>query len=459
MNYKIQTYIRKFIILTVLLFISTFLTNCKNNKQSYLENSIALGYKDNIPFLINSKNETYSLEKYDEVINVFGEYLTVKRDNKYGFIDNTGKEIIKPIYDKAYIMKENKAVVVLDGTFHIIDNMGNIIYTFNNDICSTSYFSENFLVIETIKDQIHYYGYLKYDVETNSFSILNNEINYDYCIKFYNGFGIIGQSIDGKMKYTYLTPTGEFLFDNMYFDEARYFYGELACVGETKPVIISGNLSSQMMYKYIKTDGQYLARNKKILEYPYAADFSADHAIVGNYYYSYSQEVYFKKYQIIDTSGNSVFEDPLYYAGAGIDNEGAPANFWPTNLIEFGNTYIFSVRTNGSYGAWNVKYHKELSFLSIPMTFSEKDDVWLSELSKTLGVTKGSTSLAKNYSSSPYYMEQLRFSKYYSLDIPITCVRVFGSDDYGIIQVLYNEAKDILELSYLIYPLYDELFY
>lgn len=459
MNYKQQNYFKKIIFLTIVFTFSLFLTNCNKDKQPYLENAIALGYKDEIPYLINAKNEVYSLEKYDEVTNVFGDYLVVKLDGKYGYIDNTGKEIIKPTYDKAFLMKENKAVVVIDNNYHIIDNQGNIIYTFNENVFSSSYFSENFLIIETIKDHNHYFGYLKYDSETNSFSILNDEINFDYCAKFYNGYGIVGIAKDEKIKYTYLTPSGEYLFSDKVFDEARYFYDELACVGELKSVVISGKLSTQMVYKYIRVDGNYLTRNKKILEFQYASDFSDECAIVGDYYYSYSQLVYFKKYQIIDSVGNLILEDPLYYSGAGVENEGAPANFWPTNFIYYNDTYIFAVRTNGAYGSWNVKYHKDQSFLSIPMQFTEKDDAWLVEMSKILGVTSSSTSLAKNYSSAPYYMEALKISGYYSTEIPITCVRVFGSDNYGIIQVLIDEKNFSLSLSYLIPPIYEELFY
>lgn len=459
MNNKLSNYFKKFILLSIFLTISIFLMNCKKDKQPFLENTIALGYKDEIPVLINAKNETFSLEKYDSVTNVFGEYLTVKLENKYGFIDNTGKEIIEPVYDKAYLMKENKAVVVINNKYHIINNEGNIIYTFEDNITSSSYFSENFLIIEKITDNKHYYGYLKFDPETSTFSILNNEINFEHCEKFYNGYAIIGSTKNDKMKYTFLTPTGEYLLEGTYFDEARYFYNGLACVGEIKSVVVGNKMSEQMVYKYVKTDGSYLSRNKKVLEYHHATNFSDKYALVGNYYYSYSQEVYFKKYQIIDFSGGLAFEDPLYYAGAGIENEGSPANFWPTDLINYGTTYIFAVRTNGAYGSWNVKYHKDMSFLSITTRFKDTDEVWLSELSKILGVTTNSTSLAKNYSSAPYYMEQLKLSQFYSLEIPITCVRVFGSDKYGIIEVLSDENDHSLYLSYLIPPIYDELFY
>ena len=128
-------------------------------------------------------------------------------------------------------------------------------------------------------------------------------------------------------------------------------------------------------------------------------------------------------------------------------------------MLYFGYTNIFSVRMYGAYGAWSVKQHKDGLFISIPTVFSENDKSWLKDLSEVLGIKNGTTSLAENYCSNPYYMEALRYSSFYSLETPITCVRVFGSDCYGIIQVNYNSDTDTLSLSYVIAPIYDELYY
>lgn len=456
---KLSKIIKKISILSVFILICFTLIGCNKDKQTPINNAIALGYKDDIPYLINDKGETYSLERYDSVVKTFGEYITVELDNKFGYIDRTGKEIIEPQYDEAYLMRENKAVVKIDNSYHIINTSGDIIYTFENNIFSTNYFSENFLVIEQVIEYNHYFGYLKYDPDTNSFSILNDQINYDYCSDFKNGNGIIGVKKDEDIKYTYICQDGTLLFDNLYFDEARYFYCDNACVGFEKEVLENGTMKKRMTYKYIQQSGEYLKRNKKELEFQHATDFSDDYAFVGNYYYSYSQQVYFKKYEIIDHVGNKAFVDPLYYAGAGEESVGAPANFWPTPMLYFGYTNIFSVRMYGAYGAWSVKQHKDGLFISIPTVFSENDKSWLKDLSEILGIKNGTTSLAENYCSNPYYMEALRYSAFYSLETPITCVRVFGSDCYGIIQVNYDSDNDSLSLSYVIAPIYDELYY
>ena len=44
-------------------------------------------------------------------------------------------------------MYEEKAVVILDGNYQIIDNSGNTLYTFTDNIISESYFSEDMLIV------------------------------------------------------------------------------------------------------------------------------------------------------------------------------------------------------------------------------------------------------------------------------------------------------------------------
>lgn len=456
---KLTTNIKKIIYLLIITLITFSLFSCSKNKQEYIENAFALGYQEGIPYLLNANNERYSLKEYDEVINIFGEYLAVKKDGLYGYIDRTGKLVIEPQYTEAFPMKENKAVVRKDNSYFIIDNTGNTLYQFEQGIYSTSSFSENFLVIETITDHNHLFGYLKYDVETNSFSILNDSLSFEYCIDFVNGYGIIGKTINEKMQYTFIQQDGNLLFTDLYFDEARHFYSYYACVGTMKKTTISGRVTDQMCYKFISENGKYLTRNKTVLEYHHATDFVDDYAIVGKYYYSSSQQVYYKKYQVIDSVGNEVLHEPLYYAGAGEENDGSPANFWPTNFLKYGNSHVFAVRTYGAYGSWQIQYHDDLLFYPIKWNFTEKDETWLKDLSEILGVKNNSLSLAKSYSSNPYYMEQLIRSSYYNETKPITCIRVYGSDNFGVVEVNFDEETNQYSISYIIAPIYEQLFY
>ena len=71
---------------------------------------------------------------YDK-IGQFGEYKSnwalVQVGNKFGFINDKGKEIVKPIYDKIGSFGEYKsdwAFVILNGKEGFIDKKGNFVF-------------------------------------------------------------------------------------------------------------------------------------------------------------------------------------------------------------------------------------------------------------------------------------------------------------------------------------------
>ena len=157
---------QKIIILSILLLSLITISGCNKKKTAYLSNPIAIVYKDNIPYIVNSNNELFNLSKYDSIVPYFGDILIVKKDNHFGYIRNTGEEITEFIYDEAYPFSENKAVVAIKNKFYIINENGDTIYTFDDNISSQSYFSNNYLVV----NRDNYQGYLKYDADNHHFS-------------------------------------------------------------------------------------------------------------------------------------------------------------------------------------------------------------------------------------------------------------------------------------------------
>ena len=129
---KIFNFIKKtaIIALSIIFIITT--SSCK--KEITINNPIALGFIDNTAHIINDKNETLVLNNYDQVLPIFDTYLMVKKDDKWGFISNTGKEIMDIKYDAISRMKEDKAVVELDGKTMIINSSGETLYTFSDNI-------------------------------------------------------------------------------------------------------------------------------------------------------------------------------------------------------------------------------------------------------------------------------------------------------------------------------------
>lgn len=57
----------------------------------------------------------------------------VIRDDKYGFIDSTGREVIPCIYDDANRFSEGLVAVKLDGKWGFIDEAGNTVISFKYD--------------------------------------------------------------------------------------------------------------------------------------------------------------------------------------------------------------------------------------------------------------------------------------------------------------------------------------
>lgn len=80
--------------------------------------------------LINTKGEVIAkLTKYDGNPNfTIGDFVEglagIYLNDKYGFIDLTGKEVVPPIYDYAYSFSEGIAAVYQNGKFGFIDKSG-----------------------------------------------------------------------------------------------------------------------------------------------------------------------------------------------------------------------------------------------------------------------------------------------------------------------------------------------
>ena len=329
----------------ILLFILTFtLTSC--NKVETIDNPIAIVYQDGIPYILNNEGKTISLEQYDGVANYFDTYISVKKDNKYGFIKHTGEQVTKIKYDQVGRMSENKAVVVEENKTYIINNKGETLYTFKDNITSYSYFSENKLIIE--KDGL--LGYLEFNPKTSSFSVLV-EPQYAYADLYHEGFATVGMNIENKIKYNYLTTNGSLFLTDFIFDEASSFSCGLAKVG---------TYNFQMQYSYLKNtlteDGkpQYLtnsATNQKIV-FDYAESFVNNIAFVAEnrkWANSTTEDTeFYRYYSIVDNEGNLNYENELFF----ILKE-SPKTFFPHSQLFIDDVLIFANGVRSAYG-WQL---------------------------------------------------------------------------------------------------------
>lgn len=279
--------------LFILLFILLLLSSCQ--KKTDFKNAFAIVYQDGIPYLLNADGEQFSLEKYDEVNDEFGEYIIVKKYHKQkllcGYVDRSGKEIIKPQYEMAYPFSEGLAVVVKDGKYKLINTKNETVYTFDNDVYAYGSFVNGFLKVEvngkyTFMDKNYKIASISYDtlenfqegyalcskvedgirryrfIDTNYSEILLNELNgYDFVDNFYDGWARIRKNISGTEYYSFINAKGEILEDsegNSLYEDANNFHSGLALVFTGKYYHkIEGSDVVYYSYRYIASDKSY----------------------------------------------------------------------------------------------------------------------------------------------------------------------------------------------------------
>lgn len=279
--------------LLLLIYISFILVGCNLKSNRYIDDAFMVAYTDQGPFLCNLER-SFSLSEYDEIVPIFNDIITVGKKTKngmrYGFINKTGKEIIKPIYEAVSMFSEGKAVVSLNGKQLIINDKNKVLYEFPNEIKSYSYFSNNYLVI-SIDDQ---YSYLDED-----FNIIQNRLA--YAGVFRNGFAVVGELIDNNIKYYHINKDGDKVGTKLY-DFADDFYDGYARVG-----LLNNGI---FQYQYIDVNGNVLTKNFLPLTYDYAQNFANGFAVTASYEINSgvkdSLPFKYKKFDIIDTNGISV---------------------------------------------------------------------------------------------------------------------------------------------------------
>lgn len=273
----------------VFILILTLFTVASCGKEDYIKNAIGIGYIGENAYLINASGEKYSLEDYDVISDEFGDYITVgvtkRGTTKYGYIDITGKNVVKTKYLWAGLMKENKAVVTTKKGQLIINNEGKTLFKFPSNMNSSSYFQENRLLVEVD-------GKLAYLDE--NFNLLSGR--YDYATVFKNGYANVGMQIENSIKYGFIKSDGSPLFEENYiYDFVDHFYDGLARVG----VIMSiDNGVPKYSFSFINPEGDALITGRNLI---FARNFSCGFAHV-----AYLQDNGLNRYCYIDTKGDIV---------------------------------------------------------------------------------------------------------------------------------------------------------
>lgn len=153
-----------------------------------------------------SDSEKYSYTDLQPKTGEEGNYLIpVELNEKWGFIDNTGKTIINPQFDSLTYFHNGVAMVTLDGKYGFINTDGK--YT-TNPVLDYAEFSYNYKVGDLCPyNQNNKVGYVN---PTDGGAYIQPQ--YDDGGKFNNGFAIVEK--DGK--YGYINSENETITNFIY---------------------------------------------------------------------------------------------------------------------------------------------------------------------------------------------------------------------------------------------------
>lgn len=100
--------------------------NSETARQDELSDKNIISYEENGKFgyKLKSPNKIIIAAQYDDAENFREGLACVKLDNKYGFIDKTGKEVIPFMYDKLRSFSDGIALVQLNSKYGYIDKTG-----------------------------------------------------------------------------------------------------------------------------------------------------------------------------------------------------------------------------------------------------------------------------------------------------------------------------------------------
>lgn len=189
----------------------------------------------------------YTLEGRWEGAKDFSEKMAaVKKDGKWGYIDDEGKVVIEPKYDAAYSFSEGLAAVQSNGKWGYIDKTGKLVIPFILD--STYAFSEGLAVYGSG----YYYGYIDKTGKKVTEAI------YSEASSFQDGVACVKKD----NRYGYIDPTGT--------PVTEFVYGSNALPSEGLIPVFYADASKGINTGYITMTGQ------QILDFSWydAKDFS-----------------------------------------------------------------------------------------------------------------------------------------------------------------------------------------
>lgn len=181
---------------------------CQYDELIRLKNGYSIAGKNYKYYILDEMGEI--IREYD-YIREFSEGMAAVRneDGKYGYIDDSGNELILCNYDEADIFSEGLARIELDGKCGYIDKNGNVVFWYElNYFYDGSNFKEGMARISNGGK----YGY----IDKTGKEVI--PCIYEYAEDFSGGFA----SVNKNGKWIYINKNGdEFLGDEVYIQSSN----------------------------------------------------------------------------------------------------------------------------------------------------------------------------------------------------------------------------------------------
>lgn len=240
---------RFFFILIAIVCITLLFPSC-SSKGWRIDNvkEIPVGVGDSI-FYISKKDKYYFTVNCNQISLIREDIALIKKDNRFGYIDEDNETILPDVYKYATVFKDNMAWVVRsDDAPGIINHKGELKFTLREVDWVEVYF-EDMARYYTIENRKKRYGFASLTGEK-----IVHPIYYD-ATRFSEGVAAV-KGVDGK--WGYIDKTGTVVLPAQ-FDDAAIFVNEHAVVSQGgKWGIIDkiGEYALEPRFDYMVTDGE-----------------------------------------------------------------------------------------------------------------------------------------------------------------------------------------------------------
>ena len=276
------------------------LTSCGYSSNTTSNATSSKNYEDGVFEITPEFADIINKADYDYIDNFSDGFARVKKNGKFGLVNNNGEEVVPCIYRNVGNFSEGLAMVD-NGKYGFVNSSGELVIPCIYDIVKN--FSEGLACVTKYDERGLLYGIKEYFINKKGEEVIPHRdgLSYSSINGFSDGLIIVrkkGEKATDDPKYGYMNTKGELVSPCIYDSAEEFSYG-LAKVKKAGK------------WGYINTNGEEVT--PFIYDYESAKDFSDGLAAVSKV----------GKWGYINTKGEEII--PCVYGGAGSFSDGLAA--------------------------------------------------------------------------------------------------------------------------------------